>query len=230
MRLEISQVRLPLSQFCLELDVVLNKSRTVIFGPSGAGKTSLLETIAGLRNPVRGRIVLDDCLFDEIESAYALAIRKREVGYVPQDDSLFPHLSVRHNLLYGHNRQNGRNAAVSFDHVIAFLEIKSLLERNVSSLSRGENQRIVLARALLSGPRLLLLDEPLTGLDARLKGAILEQLQSLHHEFHIPMLYVTHDSAEAIAICDEVLMMETGQMTGRGDPRKLLAPPGPSAL
>lgn len=223
MKLEIQQLHLPLSQFPLEIDVALTNSRTGVFGPSGAGKTSFLETIAGLRAPVRGRIALDDRVFDDVAGNHSLAVQKREVGYVPQDDSLFPHLSVRRNLLYGRNGGSGRNVAPSLDHVIDFLEIKSLLERNVRSLSRGENQRIVLARALLSAPRLLLLDEPLTGLDARLKTAILDQLRALHQEFGVPMLYVTHDAAEAISICEEVIMLDAGHMIDRGDPRELLA-------
>ncbi len=223
MKLEIQELQLQLSQFSLEIDVALTNSRTGIFGPSGAGKTSLLETVAGLRTPCRGRIALGDCVFNDVAANHSLAVQKREVGYVPQDDSLFPHLSVRRNLLYGRNRKSRRNGAPSLDHVIDFLEIKTLLERSVRSLSRGENQRIVLARALLSAPRLLLLDEPLTGLDARLKSAILEQLRALHREFGVPMLYVTHDPAEAISICEEVIMIEGGRVIGRGDPRELLA-------
>jgi molybdate transport system ATP-binding protein len=103
------------------------------------------------------------------------------------------------------------------------LQITAVLDRDVRSLSRGENQRIVIARALLSAPRLLLLDEPLTALDAKLKNAILEQLRSLHDEFSIPILYVTHNPGEAIEICEEVLMLESGKITARGDPAALLA-------
>ena len=102
------------------------------------------------------------------------------------------------------------------------MEIGHLLDRHVRSLSRGENQRVVIARALLSAPQLLLLDEPLTSLDAKLKNAILQQLQALHREFGIPMLFVTHDVAEAIAICEEVILLQAGRIIGRGDPAKLL--------
>jgi molybdate transport system ATP-binding protein len=151
-----------------------------------------------------------------------LPVQLRKIGYVPQDDSLFPHLSVRRNLLYGSNSKS-EHLTFSFDHVVSFLQINPLLDRDVRSLSRGENQRIVIARALLSSPRLLLLDEPLTALDAKLKNAILQQLHSVHDEFGIPMLYVTHDPAEAIKICEEVLMLESGKITARGRPRELLA-------
>ena len=222
MKLEIRQLSLRLEQFTLEVNVDLENARTAIFGPSGAGKTSLLETIAGLRKPESARITLDDQLFDDTTQHHSLPIRRRKVGYVPQADSLFPHLSVRRNLLYGSDGKT-RAHALSFDHVTSFLEITSLLHRDVRSLSRGENQRIVIARALLSAPRLLLLDEPLTALDVKLKAAILQQLRSLHHEFGIPMLYVTHDPAEAIATCEDVLMLESGKITARGHHRELLA-------
>ena len=221
MKLQIQQLSLRLEQFVLEVDVDLMDARTAIFGPSGSGKTSLLETIAGLRKPQTAKITLDDQLFDDTAWNYSLPIRRRRIAYVPQDDSLFPHFSVRGNLLYG---RNGRSTdqALSFEHVISFLDISSVLDRDVRSLSRGQNQRIVIARALLSAPRLLLLDEPLTALDAKLKNVILEQLHSLHDEFGIPMLYVTHDPAEAIKICEEVLILESGKITARGCPGELL--------
>jgi molybdate transport system ATP-binding protein len=221
MKLEIRQLILHLKQFTLEVNVDLHCARAGIFGPSGAGKTSLLESIAGLRKPKTAIIRLDDRLYDNTEQNFSLPVRLRKIGYVPQDDSLFPHLSVRRNLLYGTNGKAG-HVTFSFDHVVSFLQIAALLDRDVRSLSRGENQRIVIARALLSAPRLLLLDEPLTALDAKLKEAILEQLRSLQDEFGIPMLYVTHDPAEAIEICEEVLMLESGKIISRGDPRKLL--------
>jgi molybdate transport system ATP-binding protein len=221
MKLEIRKLSLRLEQFTLELDVDLQNARTGIFGPSGAGKTSLLETIAGLRKPETAKIRLDNCLFEDTEQAYSLPVRLRRIGYVPQDDSLFPHLSVRRNLLYGTDGKS-KHDTFSFDHVISFLKIGSLLARDVRSLSRGENQRIVIARALLSAPRLLLLDEPLTALDASLKETILHQLRSLHYEFGIPMLYVTHDPVEANEICEEILILTAGRLLSRGNPRELL--------
>jgi molybdate transport system ATP-binding protein len=222
MKLEIRRLSLRLEQFALDLNVDLHNACTGIFGPSGAGKTSLLEVIAGLRKPETARICLDDQLFDDVARRYSLPVRLRKIGYVPQDDSLFPHLSVRQNLLYGIDGKSKRDT-FSFDHVTSFLQIAPLLDRAVRSLSRGENQRIVIARALLSAPRLLLLDEPLTALDARLKETILQQLRSLHDEFSIPILYVTHDPAEAIEICQEVLILESGRLISRGNPLELLS-------
>ena len=208
---------------CLQhASLKLHPEHNLIWGSNASGKTSLLEAIAGLRRPETGEIRFDDQPFDDIARDYSLPVRLRKIGYVPQDDSLFPHLSVRLNLLYGIDGKS-KHDTFSFDHVLSFLKITSLLDRDVRSLSRGENQRIVIARALLSAPRLLLLDEPLTALDAKLKDTILQQLRSLHSEFGIPMLYVTHDPAEATEICGEVLMLESGKITARGSPRELLA-------
>ena len=221
MKLAIRQLSLRLQQFTLGIDVDLQHARTAIFGPSGAGKTSLLETIAGLRKPDTANISFNDQLFDDSGQNYSLPVRLRRLGYVPQYDSLFPHLSVQRNLLYGSNSKP-KDHTLEFRHITDFLEIGHLLDRYVRSLSRGENQRVVIARALLSAPQLLLLDEPLTSLDAKLKNTVIQQLQALHGEFGIPMLFVTHDAAEAIAICEEVLLLQAGRIIGRGDPAKLL--------
>jgi len=221
MKLAIRQLSLRLQQFTLGVDVDLQHARTAIFGPSGAGKTSLLETIAGLRKPDTANISFNDRLFDDSSRNYSLPVRLRRLGYVPQYDSLFPHLSVRRNLLYGSDGKS-KDGTLEFHHITDFLEIGHLLDRHVRTLSRGENQRVVIARALLSAPQLLLLDEPLTSLDAKLKTTILHQLQALHREFGIPMLFVTHDAAEAIAICEDVLLLHAGRITARGEPAKLL--------
>jgi molybdate transport system ATP-binding protein len=221
MKLAIRHLSLRLQQFTLSVDIDIQHARTAIFGPSGAGKTSLLETIAGLRKPDTAKLSFNGQLFDDSERNYSLSVRLRRLGYVPQYDSLFPHLSVQRNLLYGSNGKR-RDHTLDFHHIIDFLEIGHLLDRHVHSLSRGENQRVVIARALLSAPQLLLLDEPLTSLDAKLKDAILQQLQALHREFGIPMLFVTHDPAEAIAICEEVLLLQAGRIIDKGDPAKLL--------
>ncbi len=215
MKLLLDKIRLPLAGFELEVDLELTAERTGIFGPSGAGKTSLLETIAGLREATCEAIRFNGSDFS------ALPVRQRRIGYVPQDDSLFPHLDVRRNLLYGRPAA-AHDPKFSLAHVIQFLAIEPLLERDVRQLSRGERQRVTIGRALLSEPQLLLLDEPLTGLDRELRETILEQLRKLPSEFNLPMLYVTHDRAEAIALCDEVLLIERGKIVGRGKPREVL--------
>jgi molybdate transport system ATP-binding protein len=222
MKLEIRGLLLRLTQIILEVDITLQNARTALFGPSGAGKTSLLEAVIGLRQPERGEILLNGELFESTQQRYSLAVRRRAIGYVPQYDSLFPHLSVRRNLLYG-LKPDSPDDVIPFEHVTGFLNIEPLLDRDVRRLSRGENQRVVIGRALLSRPRLLLLDEPLTGLDATLKGVILQQLESLYEEFGIPMLFVTHDPAEAIRLCDEVIKIESGKIIARGSPESLLS-------
>lgn len=219
MKLELRNVRLPLSGFDLEVDLEITAARTGIFGPSGAGKTSLLETIAGLREASCDTIQFNETTF--ADATRTVPVRLRRIGYVPQDDSLFPHLDVRRNLLYG--RPEARDPAFSLEHVTQFLEIEPLLARDVRQLSRGERQRVTIGRALLSEPRLLLLDEPLTGLDRKLRETILEQLKKLPNEFDLPMLYVTHDRTEAIELCDEVLLIDRGKIVGRGGPAELLA-------
>ena len=218
-KLALRNVRLQLSEFVLEVDAVMNSARTAIFGPSGAGKTSLLEIIAGLRECHCDLIRFNETTF--ADSSVSLPVRRRKIGYVPQDDSLFPHFDVRRNLLYGRPPAS-RDPAFALEHVTRFLQIERLLHRDVRQLSRGERQRVAIGRALLSEPQLLLLDEPLTGLDRNLREAILEQLKVLPNEFNLPMLYVTHDRAEAIELCDEALLIERGQIMARGTPEALL--------
>jgi molybdate transport system ATP-binding protein len=222
MKLQIHGLSLKLAQITLEVDISLQNPRTAIFGHSGAGKTSLLETIAGLRKPQRGEIRLNNELFESAGQNYSRPIRRRGIGYVPQYDSLFPHFSVRQNLLYGMDNHSP-DSNLSFDHITGFLEIGRLLDRSIGGLSRGENQRVVVGRALLSQPRLLLLDEPLTALDTKLKEAILQQLGSLYQEFRIPILFVTHDPTEAVRLCDEVVKIEMGKVIARGSPKAILS-------
>jgi len=219
MKLEVRKLRLPLSDFTLEIDARIDSTRTAIFGPSGAGKTSFLETIAGLRRAQCDLIQFNDITFADQTSS--LLVRQRQVGYVPQDDSLFPHFDVRRNLLYG-RRLSSTNSPFSFHHVVGFLRIEPFLNRSVRDLSRGERQRVTIGRALLSAPRLLLLDEPLTGLDDQLRVAILEQLRILPDEFNLPILYVTHDRKEAIELCDEAIVLERGRIVARGVPAEVL--------
>ena len=216
MKLELTDIDLPLHDFALQLDVVLEGSITAIFGPSGAGKTSLLELIAGLRRPRSAHIVLDGVVFEETAGDVSRPSRERRIGYVPQDLALFPHLSVRRNVTFGERAEPV--GAFRFDHVVEVLEITSLLDRGVSGLSGGEKQRVAIARALLAGPRLLLLDEPLEGLDAALRERVRELLQRLHAEFEVPMLYVSHSRREILALCDDILVLERGRVVRHESP------------
>ena len=212
MSIVIRELVLPLAHHTLEASIAMQARTTAIYGPSGSGKTSLLETIAGLRKPARGTIELMG------RDVTSLPPRERRVGYVPQDDALFPHLSVRRNIFYG--------AASGDDHVIDVLEIGHLLERGVRHLSGGERKRVALARALLSKPQVLLLDEPLAGVDVDLRTRVLAYLQRVRDEFPIPMLYVTHQRDEVDAICEEMVVLESAH----ADNQRVFRARGPSLL
>jgi molybdate transport system ATP-binding protein len=214
MNLRLNQIVLPLADFVLEVDVTITSQVTALCGPSGAGKTSLLDLIAGLRRPKSALIQLHDRVLTDTSTGKNVPARHRQIGYVPQDLALFPHLSVRGNLLYGHRQESeqGGNGLFGYAHVTEVLEIQSLAERGVKNLSGGEKQRVALARALLISPRLLLLDEPLANLDRPLRAKIIPYLMRIRDEFRIPMLYVTHDLDEIRPLCDRVLTLERGRL------------------
>lgn len=216
MSVVLGNIRLPLAPFVLELDATLSGRVTALFGASGSGKTSLLEIIAGLRRPATGRVCVADTVLTDVATRTFVPPERRAVGYVPQEGALFPHLSVRKNLLYGFAPHRARPAGLTFEHVTAVLEIAALVDRSVGALSGGEKQRVALGRALLSAPRLLLLDEPLAGLDAPLRARLLPYLTLVRDEFAIPMLYVTHSPDEVVALCDDVLVLSMGKLAARG--------------
>ena len=222
MNLELAGLRLPLAAFVLELDARLGARITGLFGASGAGKTSCLEAIAGLRRPVAGRIVLDGVVLSDAAAGVCLGPERRAIAYVPQDGALFPHLNVRQNLCY--SRGAGRRPGITYEHVVEVLDIGGLAERRVGSLSGGERQRVAFGRAVLASPRLLLLDEPLAGLDAELKRRVIPYLQTIRDAFGIPMVYVSHDADEVVALCDEILLIERGRCIRRGSPAALFVP------
>lgn len=224
MNLQLQGLRLPLTRFCLEVDAAFAGRVTALFGASGSGKTSLLELVAGLRRPAAGRVALAGTVLTDIAAGVCLRPQHRRIGYVPQEGALFPHLTVRENLLYGHGRVAETPPGLTFGHVVEVLEIGALTGRRVPSLSGGEKQRVALGRALLSAPRLLLLDEPLAGLDAALKDRLMPYLQRVRDEFGVPMVYVTHSAEEVMALCDDVVVLEAGRVVRRGAPAELFAP------
>jgi molybdate transport system ATP-binding protein len=215
LKLLLKNISLPLAEFSLNLDVEVQNQVTAVFGPSGAGKTSLLDLITGLRQPKSAFIQLGDRVLTDITRRIHMPTRHRQIGYVPQDLSLFPHLSVQQNLLYGAKGIRTPGTIFSYEHVTQVLEIQPLADRRVTNLSGGEKQRVALARALLASPQLLLLDEPLASLDTALKSKIIPYLARIRDEFHIPMLYVTHDWEEVQALCAEALIMERGEIVRR---------------
>ncbi len=187
-----------------------------LFGPSGAGKTSVINMIAGLLAPDRGRIVLNgEVLFDN-EARINMPAWQRQIGYVFQEGRLFPHLSVRHNLDYGRWMGGRATDAQAFTHVVELLDIGHLLDRRPGKLSGGERQRVAVGRALLMRPRLLLLDEPLASLDTSRKGEILPYLERLRDERSVPMIYVSHNASEVRRIASRVVRLEAGRVTATG--------------
>jgi molybdate transport system ATP-binding protein len=215
MKLLLKRISLPLAEFPLSVDVDIENQVTAVFGPSGAGKTSLLDLIAGLRHPKSAFIQLGERVLTDTSARVRVPTRHRQIGYVPQDLALFPHLSVEQNLLYGAKGIRTPGTAFSYEHVTQVLEIQPLTGRRVTNLSGGEKQRVALARALLASPQLLLLDEPLASLDTVLKSKIIPYLARIRDEFHIPMLYVTHDWDEVRTLCTEALIMERGEIVKR---------------
>jgi len=200
-------IELVQGSFVLTAAIRIEARTAALFGPSGAGKTTILDAIAGLRTPRRGSIAIAGRVLFSSGQGVNLPPHQRHVGYVPQDVALFPHMDVRRNLLYG------RHPGVSpdLDRVVGMLEIDRLLDRRVTDLSGGERQRVAVGRALLMRPRLLLLDEPLASLDARRKAEILPYLERLRDEAKVPMVYVSHDAAEVTRIASSVVALEDGR-------------------
>lgn len=220
MNLRLQNIVLRLAEFALEVDTILTGQVVALCGSSGAGKTSLLDVIAGLRKPASARIQLGDRVLTDSSRRLHVPARQRRMGYVPQDLALFPHISVRRNLLYG--RRNDarveRGDLFSYEHVTEVLEIHALAGRSVTNLSGGEKRRVALARALLASPSLLLLDEPLSNLDRALKARIIPYLIRVRDEFRLPMIYVTHEPGEIHPLCDQVLMLERGRIVTASRP------------
>ena len=189
---------------------------TALFGRSGAGKTTLINAIAGLVRPRHGRIVFDgETLFDAARGLHVRAGRRR-FGYVFQEGRLFPHLTVRQNLVYSHWFNRALHREADFTHIVELLGIGALLQRRPAQLSGGEKQRVAIGRALLARPRLLLLDEPLASLDAQRKGEILRYLRLLRDETHIPMVYVSHAVEEVLELADQVVLIAAGRVVASG--------------
>lgn len=217
-----ARLRLPLADFTLETDLTIQGGVTAVLGPSGSGKTSLLEALAGLREPLESRITLGGRVLEDSAILYRLPPESRRIGYLPQDVLLFPHLSVRENLRFGMRRAKD-GAAPSLDDVVATLGIRRLLEERPARISGGERQRVGLGRALLSGAEWLLLDEPLSALDGGLKGKVLPYLRRIRDKYGIPILYVTHDLTDILALADEVVVLDKGRVRAQGAPLQVLA-------
>jgi molybdate transport system ATP-binding protein len=230
MALLLQKISVPLAPFTLEVEVEIRGRLTVVFGPSGAGKTTLLDLVAGLRPAKSAFIQMDDNVLTDTSRGVFVPPRHRGIGYVPQDLALFPHLSVRQNLLYGRKSGNDANPSLTLDRVVEVLEIQPLVQRRVTDLSGGEKQRVAIARALLSSPRLLLLDEPLASLDVPLRARIIPYLARIRDEFRVPMLYVTHDRFETLALADEMVVLIHGKVAQSGPVNELFNRPASPAV
>ena len=201
------------------------KGVTALFGPSGCGKTTVLRCIAGLLR-INGVCEIDGEVWQDENGAF-LPTHKRPLGYVFQEASLFQHLSVRRNLLFGAPRDNrdGAKGGIVFDEVIDLLGITRLLDRSPRNLSGGERQRVAIGRALLSQPKLLLMDEPLSALDRATKNEILPFLERLRDHLNLPVVYITHDIAEVERLADQMVLMDKGHVIGAGPLEELQSDP-----
>lgn len=211
-------------EFSLEVDLSLpGRGVTALFGHSGSGKTTCLRCIAGLETPPRGFIRINDEVWQDSANGVFVPAHQRALGYVFQEASLFAHLTVRGNLEFGLKRIPRHARHVELQHATQLLGIEHLLERPPDKLSGGERQRVGIARALLTSPRLLLLDEPLAALDAQRKGEILPYLERLHDELEIPVLYVSHSQDEVARLADHLVLMNDGKAVASGPIGETLA-------
>lgn len=204
--------KLKRKNFLLDVNFNIQPRVTGLFGPSGAGKSTLLNILAGLIQPDSGRIVLDGvCLFDS-KLKINVPIHQRHIGLIFQESRLFPHLNVQDNLVYGFNLREIPQQQFSVEQIIALLEIGHLLKQRPHQLSGGEKQRVAIGRALLSSPRLLLLDEPLASLDEKLKNQILPFLKKVADEISIPMIYISHSMKEIQQITKQLVLIDNGKV------------------
>jgi molybdate transport system ATP-binding protein len=207
--------------FRIDLGFVAQSRCVALFGDSGAGKSTVLNAIAGLLQPQRGRVVLDGHTLFDRATGIDLAPAQREVGYVFQDGRLFPHLNVRANLLYGAHAR--RRPVGDFGRIVDLLDLGPLLARRMHNLSGGERQRVAIGRALVAQPRILLLDEPMTGLHREARQQVLEHLRRLKRELRVATLLVSHQADEVAALADEVVLLQGGSLSGQLDNAQFMA-------
>jgi molybdate transport system ATP-binding protein len=212
------------SKFHLQIAIdVPAEGIIAVFGPSGCGKTTFLRCLAGLERAPTGVMSLGKYRWQNESQGRFLPLSQRPIGYVFQEPRLFPHLNVRANLQYGWKRTSASARRITLDQVVQVLAIERLLDRRPSSLSGGEQQRVAIGRALLTSPELLLMDEPLSSLDIQRKREILPFINRLDSEFHIPIVYVSHDLHEIVELAKTVVLLKEGKVVGSGPIEKVFA-------
>jgi len=210
--------------FLLDLDVEVPPGITILFGPSGAGKSTLLDCIAGLIQPDAGRIAIDGEVVFDSEKKVSVRSQRRQIAYVFQSLALFPHMTVEANVGYG-LLDAPQQARARVAEILQMFRVEELRGRKPREISGGEKQRVALARSLVTLPRVLLLDEPLTGLDAELKASIIDDLRAWNAAHKIPIFYVTHSREEVDALGERVIALEHGRIVSEGTPREVLDAP-----
>ena len=230
MSVEIS-IRHAFGDFSLDVAFAIGRPGiTALFGPSGAGKTTIINAIAGLLTPQAGRVVLNGRSLLDTGNGVFVPARARHIGYVFQDARLFAHMSVESNLRFGWRRNRARAPESEVSRVVAMLGLEHLLQRGPAKLSGGEKSRVALGRALLSSPQLLLLDEPLAALDSPRKAEIFPYLERLRDEAALPMLYVSHSLEEVTRLADRVILLDKGRVTAQGPVTQLIGETGFGAV
>jgi molybdate transport system ATP-binding protein len=220
-----AEIRLRLSSaFQLDCRFEIPSGFTLLFGASGAGKTSVLDCIAGLKTPDAGIISIDGASLFDSDNRIDVSPPQRRLAYVFQNLALFPHLTVRENVVYGLQHEQAESLISRCREILSQFGIDHLSARRPSVLSGGERQRVALARSLVTDPRALLLDEPLAALDRPTRIRILNDLRSWNAAHKVPILYVTHSVREALALGERVLMMQQGRVVATGSPAELLDP------
>jgi molybdate transport system ATP-binding protein len=209
--------------FALDVHWTSQEGIVVLFGPSGSGKSMTLQAIAGFATAEEGYIQVGERVFYDSSAPINLPPQQREVGYLLQNYALFPHMTVRQNVLYGH-RAPGQ-AAREFQEMMALFQLEGLAERYPRELSGGQKQRVALARALMRKPRILLLDEPLAAVDSAVRKMIRSELKLLQRKLRIPMILITHDLSEALALADRLIVYEQGRVVQEGDPVEVVKHP-----
>jgi molybdate transport system ATP-binding protein len=211
-----ARLQLPRNDFVLDVELALpSRGVSALFGPSGCGKTTVLRALAGLV-PATGRVALDGLVWQDDATRCFVPTHRRELGYVIQEATLFPHLDVRRNLDYGRRRIAPQRRRIALEQVIELLGIGTLMARRPDTLSGGERQRVAIARALATSPALLLMDEPLAALDATRKAEVLPYLKRLHRELSIPVVYVSHALDEVAQLADHLVLMAQGRVVAAG--------------